>query len=103
MTRHTTMTLDELAGEIEREMIEYADALRPGDERELVIVDETHSIVDGFHRVAGMVRWAREQGRDLNSVAVRVVECDDVELVAVAAEPGNAQRAALDAIYALLG
>lgn len=102
MTHRTTIHLSDIAGEIERELIDQADALAPDDPAEPIIVETApHAIVDGFHRTAGYLRWAREQGLEAADVEIPVVVCDDDELVALAAEPGEHQEAAIEAIYAL--
>jgi hypothetical protein len=105
MTTTTTIRLSELANEIERELIDEADALRPGNEPEMIVIELVAGrpvIVDGFHRVAGYLRWARETGRDAGDVEIIAVATDDEDLASAAAEPGDRQRAALDAIYAAL-
>lgn len=103
MTRYTTIRLSEIAGWV-GDYVDEADALRPGDEPTVVIVEvaggRVLDIVDGYHRTAGYVVWAREEGLDLDEVEVRVVASDDGDLLAAAAEPGWRQAEALEAIYA---
>jgi len=103
MTRYTTIRLSEIADHV-ADMVEGADALRPGDEPAAVIVevdgDRIIEIVDGYHRTAGYVAWACEMGMDLAEVEIRVVASDDEDLIAPAAEPGWQQDEALAAIYA---
>lgn len=60
----------------------------------------TLDLIDGFHRVAGMVRWCRENGVSPETCEINVVLCDDDELAIAAAEPGPRQEEALEAIHA---
>lgn len=62
------------------------------------------TIVDGYHRAAGMVNWAIGAGLKLNSVVVEVIDatrCDE-DLVAAAAVPeggyGMSQEDAIEEI-----
>jgi len=55
-------------------------------------------IVDGFHRSAGQIRHCMESGIDESSHSITVVLCEDEDLIAAAAEPGEGQQAAIDAI-----
>ena len=89
--------------QIANEALDYTTevpALDPADCRRLVICEQCGSlgIVDGFHRTAGMVRWAKENG--LVDADVVVIVCDDEDLISAAAEPGPGQAAAIKAIYA---
>ena len=61
-------------------------------------------IVDGYHRLAGMVAWANERGLDLADVTVRCLTSDDSDLLADAAnaERPSRQSAAIAAIVAAL-
>ena len=90
--------------QIANEALDYTTevpALDPADCRRLVICEQcgsSYGIVDGFHRTAGMVRWAKENG--LVDADVVVIVCDDEDLISAAAEPGPGQAAAIKAIYA---
>lgn len=102
-TLYATVRLSDLAGRVE-DMVGEADPLRPGAEPAAVIVEMSDGrvvdIVDGFHRTAGYVAWARKEGLDLHDVIVRVAIPGDSHLIALAAEPGPMQDEALAAIYA---
>ena len=104
MTRYTEISLSAVAGLVEREMVEYAESLRPGDEPEAIVVERlpsgSYDLVDGFHRVAGYRRWADEGGRMYDSIMVRALltEAGDEDDAARAAAPGPEQDAALRAL-----
>jgi hypothetical protein len=86
--------------------VDQVPALEPGDEPGPVIVEQVGQssyIVDGFHRVAGMLKWCRDEGVDPDQVTVDVVIADDPKLIAAAAEPGPRQRRAIEMIYARAG
>lgn len=106
----TTTTMTIKLGQIADEAGDYVDeapALDPADAREPQIVEVspsgTLSIVDGFHRTAGQVRWCRENGVAVEDCEITVVACDDAALIRDAAEPGPKQQAAIEAIYAAAG
>lgn len=102
MTSQIEISLSQIANEAADTQ---APALAPGQEPQLVIVEECGDnlyIVDGFHRVAGYVAWAIENGINLDECKINVVRCDDADLIAAAAEPGPDQAAALEAIYSSL-
>lgn len=96
----TTITLAQVRYAVADLVAEVA-SLDPADCRELPIVDGT-DICDGYHRLAGMVRWANESGLDLASVRVTCATSDDADLLAAAAnnEDKIAQRRAIAKIYA---
>lgn len=104
MTRYTTIRLSQISSKIEPELVKEADALRPGDEPEVIIVEmidgKVTGLIDGYHRTAGYIKWARQNGLTLDDVEIRVVASDDEELLAPAAEPGHRQAEALAKIYA---
>src|SRR5690606_17454106 len=104
MTRYTTIRLSQISSKIEPELVKEADALRPGDEPEVIIVEmidgKVTGLIDGYHRTAGYIKWARQNGLALDDVEIRVVASDDEELLAPAAEPGYRQAEALAKIYA---
>lgn len=96
----TTITLAQVQYAVEA-LVGEVPALDPADCRELPIV-EGSDICDGYHRLAGMVRWARESGLDLASVVVTCATSSDRKLLAAAANSENpiAQRRAIAKIYA---
>lgn len=64
------------------------------------VIDELGYIADGAHRIAGMIRCARDRGRDLADVVVDIVICDDGRVGDAAnAEDLATQKLALDSIY----
>lgn len=76
-----------------------APALDPADCKCLPIVEIIGSrvdIIDGFHRIAGMLAFG--------ATLVNAVTCDDADVLADAANAENPvkQHAAIDAIYAAL-
>lgn len=79
-----------------------APALDPADCRELqipvvyVMPDGRVDIVDGYHRIAGMLAYGAE--------SIECVTTDDFDLLADAgnAEQPSVQRAAIEAIYSSL-
>ena len=104
MTTIQTIKLVQIANEA-LDYVSEVPALDPADYRPLVIcesVGKRLQIVDGFHRTAGLVRWANENEQSLDSVSVKVIVCDDEDLISAAAEPGPKQAAALEAIYKLV-
>lgn len=94
--------------EIANEAIEYVDvcpALNPSESDQPQIVERIGTrlaIVDGYHRTAGQIRWCRENGVDIIECLITVIECDDEDLIADAAEPSERQQDAIDAIYAAI-
>lgn len=96
----TTITLTQIQHAV-ADVVAEVPALDPADCRELPIVDGT-DICDGYHRLAGMVRWANESGLDLASVRVTCATSDDGDLLAGAAnnEDKAAQRKAIARMYA---
>lgn len=106
MTTVETIMLSEIAGEIEDETVAEVESLSPSNCDPLVIVERmpsgTVNIVDGFHRTAGMVKWARGRDRELDAIKVQVVVCDDAGLLRDAGEPGPKQGGAIEAIYAMV-
>lgn len=104
MTRYTMISLDEIAGEA-TELMEWADALEPGDEPDAVIIERVNGrayIVDGFHRTAGYRAWADAQDMDYSDIQIRVLESDEEDLLAAAAEPGGEQSKALERLYQMV-
>ncbi len=85
--------------------------LRPGDEDATVIVRWTPSgkrtrVVDGYHRLSGMLAWADQEGMDYWDIMVRVLVVapetpQDKQILADAGDASapEAQEEALDAIY----
>ncbi len=77
-----------------------APALDPSDCRKLPIIDVLPSgrvdIIDGYHRIAGMVRFGAE--------SIECVTSDDADLLADAADCEDTERQAkaIAAIYASL-
>jgi hypothetical protein len=69
---------------------------------DIIIVREDGKlqIVDGFHRVSGMVAWAEEEGKDLGKISIRAifVTGTDESVISDAAEPGPRQDAAIKMI-----
>jgi hypothetical protein len=91
--------------EIENEAADYVDEASPLEDtyQQPQIVERVNGrlqIVDGFHRTAGQVRFCRDNGIDTADRVITVVECDDEDLISAAAEPGDQQQSAIDAIYA---
>lgn len=100
-----TIPLGALAGEPE---IENPNALSPADygymDPVVVEQDKEHFyIVDGFHRVAGLTQWAKEEGIAVADIKIQVVVGHDDDLVGDAAEPGGKQEEALEALYEAAG
>ncbi len=103
-----TVSLSEIAGEVERETVDEAG---PTDSTDLgQIVERTQGrlhIVDGFHRTAGQLRHCRESGIDPASLTITVVlgcaNDNDNDLVSDASAPGPKQDAAIAEIYRLAG
>ena len=102
-----TITLDQVARHIDAELVAEASPLNPADGVALPIVEIVGTrvdIIDGYHRLAGMIAWARQADLSLGSVAVRCATCDDASVLADAANadrPGS-QQSAIDRIYAAL-
>jgi hypothetical protein len=51
----TTIRPRDYRGQLEAEDIDRADALHPAEVRQPIIVDTEGSVVDGFHRLAGLL------------------------------------------------
>ena len=106
--KQVTIALDRLARHIDAELIAEASPLSPAGTATacpiVELIGDRVDIIDGFHRVAGMVAWARRRGLALDSVTVHCVTCDDAALLADAAdaEHPEAQRVAIARIYAAL-
>jgi hypothetical protein len=101
-----TIKLSEIADEATSNVGDDVEALDPDDARQPAIVEESAGslrIVDGFHRTAGQVAWCRENDIDLTECEIIVVVCATEDLIADAAEPGERQQAAIDAIYEAAG
>jgi hypothetical protein len=100
------VSVAELVADVEPELISEADALSPStyerDVADIIVTREesTWSIVDGFHRAAGLAAWCDAEGEDPTTVRVRVLDASacDPEIVAAASEPGPGQSAAIAAI-----
>lgn len=96
----TTITLAQVRYAV-ADLVSEVPSLDPTDCCDLPIVDGT-DICDGYHRLAGMVRWANESGLGLAGVRVTCATSDDCDLLAAAAnnEDRVAQRRAIAKIYA---
>lgn len=57
---------------------DYAIGVRTGA-MPAVIVDASDNLIDGYHRVLGLMQWAEHHGRDLARVRIRVIEIPDDE------------------------
>jgi hypothetical protein len=102
-------------GQLAREARDTAEAgvrkLSPQQYNRLppIIVEENTrgglSIVDGFHRVAGLLLWAEDNDVNLDTLDVDmiVVRGGNSTLVGHAAEPGEKQDRALEEIYRRAG
>lgn len=108
MTILTKITLDQIAsGRQIRDMVEESPAMSSAEYAGLpqIIVERIDgrlSIVDGFHRAAGLARWASDESMSLREIEIEVAECDDADLLAAAGEPSERQQVAIDAIYAMI-
>jgi len=81
------------------DMVDDATPLKPGDEPGWVLVDGSRDpmkpdIVDGMHRVAGWVAWARKNDMDIGEVKVPVVDVGGApeHLIAAAASPDGSDE-----------
>jgi len=77
--------------------VDDAPDLDPSDITELpIIVNEggKYSIVDGFHRIAGMAGWAESEARPTKGVKIDVIDISgsDEDVIGCAAEPGGRGR-----------
>ena len=89
MAHYETINLSRIASNVEPEMVDEADVLAPGSKIEAIIV-EGDEIVDGYHRAAGYMAWARSHGVDESDLSVRVLvvdDNDDPDVVGAAATP----------------
>jgi hypothetical protein len=103
--RRIKIVLASIAGEA-RPYVAEAPALRPGTALPVVVEQtgpESYSVVDGFHRTAGMLRWCRENRIAPARARIIVVLARDPELIGDAAEPGPKQERALRRIYRQAG
>jgi hypothetical protein len=95
--RIETTTLDKLAVHVPDEDLERGDALDPERVKvswspyatEPPIVDETGDLLDGFHRTAGLVAWARRNELELEDVEVQVVVALHPKHVTLCADGGT--------------
>lgn len=105
VARFARFALSELSAEALSSMPD-AEALDPDEYRrsvaDVIVVreGESWSIVDGFHRVSGIANWAEAEGYDLAAVTIRVIDCTgtDERIIGLAAEPGEHQARAIEAI-----
>lgn len=104
-TRFRRLKLSRLAFEALSSASDSPD-LSPSDyarENEIVVekVEGRWAIVDGFHRAAGLANWASGEGLSYNSIQIRVLDVTGYgeDVVAAAAEPGEAQEEALRELY----
>lgn len=91
-------SLKNLAAQIERELIESATPLSPEDYEYAdarVVIDGDGNIIDGFHRVAGLLCYPGA------SDEIEVIVCEDGRLAGYAAAPEwpDLQAAALALIH----
>ncbi len=97
-----TMTLAELAlcaGGV-ADMIDEATALNPAECSRMPILDSAmDEVLDGFHRTAGMLLWARERDLSAAEVTITVVVLLDDELIDSICEHGQEDASALASIY----
>ena len=95
------MTLTELASNASgvRDMIDEATALNPSDCDRMPIVGEDDEVLDGFHRTAGMLLWARENEIDSGKVQLRIVVLLDDTLIDDVCEHGMEDESILARIY----
>jgi hypothetical protein len=107
---YRTVSLADIAGYVEREEAECAEPLDPcriDIDTPAPIVEwrdgAVRDLVDGYHRVAGMRRWADDRHLPYDSVTVRVLAATDPDLIAAAAEPGYGQMDAIRALYERTG
>jgi hypothetical protein len=104
-----TPYLTDIAREVRDTVEAGVNPLSPDDYAKLppIVVEETPSgkllIVDGFHRTAGLVTWAQQNGVDLEDIEPEVVVCKNSKLIEHAAEPGGRQNEALAEIYRRAG
>ena len=79
MAGYTTLTLAELMDAAVDELMDWTvRELEPGCEPFPLIVEvdddgRPWELIDGHHRLSGMVRWAEARGLDLAAVDVQVV------------------------------
>jgi hypothetical protein len=106
ISEYRTVSLADIAGYVEREEAECAEPLDPcriDIDTPAPIVEwrdgAVRDLVDGFHRVAGLRRWADDRHLPYDSVTVRVLAATDPDLIAAAAEPGYGQMDAIRALY----
>lgn len=100
---HLVVRLDQLANEATYDLIDNVPTLRPGMESSKIIVRRDESdfdIVDGKHRTAGMLRWAKENNINIRELGVSVVTSDDKDLLEQASKEGPGQDVAIAKIYA---
>jgi hypothetical protein len=98
----------DLAADLEPELVDEADALSPRayerDCSHVIVVREgdAWSIVDGYHRVAGLAAWCRDEDEDPAGVTIAVLDATGCapELIAAASEPGPRQAEAIRRIEA---
>ena len=102
MVRYTTLTLAELTGPAVDELMDWTvRELEPGCEPFPLVVEvdddgRPWELVDGHHRLSGMIRWAEARGLDLDDIEVQVVSVVEHEAL------DDAKMNDRDAIAAIL-
>lgn len=102
MVRYTTLTLAELMDAAVEELMDWtARELEPGCEPFPLVVEvdddgRPWELIDGHHRLSGMIRWAEARGLNPDDVEVQVVSVVEHEAL------DNAKMNDRDAIAAIL-
>ena len=102
MVRYTTLTLAELTDAAVDELMDWTvRELEPGCEPFPLVVEvdddgRPWELVDGHHRLSGMIRWAEARGLDLDDIEVQVVSVVEHEAL------DDAKMNDRDAIAAIL-
>jgi len=97
---HATVTLRELLQAGVGDLVHEVPALDPACVEQGPIVGGGGELLDGFHRTAGMIRWAREHGQDLDEVWVDVIVLTIPGWVGVVADGWHRHNAAaVRAVY----
>ena len=87
--RFDSASVSFLKNQIDRELIEEADPLRASDIPGFIMVDPEGDILDGFHRVAGLVKGGAKG-------TVRVIRVCDPTLIRQISEPRRGQEDAIE-------
>ena len=108
VAEHVTISLADIRSEAE-DYEDQVSALSPGryaNNVDTILVEVSDKgrvdILDGFHRAAGLLRWANENDKDIGDIKIEVINVRNSDLAKRAEVPGPQQQSAIDEIYASL-